>query len=287
MGRNDVYVSSGTVNKALEETARAVSELNERKGLNLGLELSSVHVDEVRDHLDEYKEQFDEQGIEVGSIHAPMWNNLSSEDQTLVDKGLSEVHDAIDLASELGAGRVVVHPGYEFCDPEWEEAFGITDRGRLDIAYRSVCEVASYAAEKGVIVAFENLDFVGSTDMERLLALVERDRVINPDLSYARMTLDLGHFNIRGRHVESLIERYGDEIVHTHLHYNDGDTDAHAPLGPDTSHGAVKEYRSAIEALGRLPDTTHTLELHLKGTYDECAEELGRSVDYLQDAGYF
>ena len=287
MGRHNVYVSSGAVNKDLDETAKAVSELNEREGLHLGLELSSVHIDEVRDHLDEYKEQFDEQGLEVGSIHAPMWNNLSSEDRTLVDKGLREVHETIDLASELGARTIVVHPGYEFCDPKWEEAFGITDRGRLDIAYNSVCEVASYAAEKGVIVAFENLDFVGSTDMERLLALVERDRATNPDLSYARMTLDLGHFNIRGRHVESLIERYGDEIVHTHLHYNDGDTDAHAPLGPDTSHGAVKEYRSAIEALGRLPDTTHTLELHLKGTYDECAEELGRSVDYLQDAGYF
>lgn len=283
-----VYVLSSALAKDLEKTVSTVHRINEEKDLDIGLEIATAHLEDISSDIDTYKKMFASYNVSVGTVHASPANNLASEEDDWREKGFNDVYDAIDLAETLGAHTVVVHPGYEFVDKEFEERFGLTDKGRLDIAFESICTLVHYAAEKNIILGFENLNFVGSIDVERLINMVQSERENNSDLNYAKITLDIGHFNLLTRDINSFLHTYSDEITHTHLHYNNGDCDAHNALGQNYSDGTISDYSQAIKHIGALPKTSHTLELHLHNDeFSENVISLEKSVQYLEDAGYF
>src|SRR5262249_24418425 len=52
---------------------------------------------------------------------------------------------------------------------------------------------------------------------------------------WARWHLDAGHANAAGPDtLPALLERFGDRLVHVHVHHNDGTSDQHAELGTGT-----------------------------------------------------
>ena len=130
---------------------------------------------------------------------------------------ISQIKSSVDLANEIDASIVVVHPGLiPFLAREMpEEIYKIADK--------SIEEIGEYSKDLGVNTTIENMPAFESMiyqDMSRL-----NETLLKFDMS---MTLDIGHANHSGIAPD---EMYFDCIKHIHAHDNFGDDDSHLPLG--------------------------------------------------------
>lgn len=139
-------------------------------------------------------------GMEIQSLHAP--NHVAP----LWEQGQAQifydVKECIDLCQEYTIPIVVVHSwqGLEYTFPGEPLYYGNFD-----------CLVA-YAQEKGVSIAFENLE-----GEEYLDALMRRYR----DYSNVGFCWDSGHENCYP-HKLDFLEKFGDRLIMTHLNDNLG-----------------------------------------------------------------
>ena len=153
------------------------------------------------------------------SIHAPFMDvNIASLQSESRKNSIEQIKNSIDLANEIGAEAVVVHPG---------SASFLAHKYFLDKVYEtsneSIRELGEYSADLGVLTTIENMpDFNGMLykNMEDLHELL-----VSLDMT---MTLDIGHANHVGYPPEAI---YFDSIKHIHAHDNFGDDDAHLALG--------------------------------------------------------
>lgn len=152
------------------------------------------------------------------SIHAPFMDvNIASLQKSSRLNSLEQIKSSIDLANEIDAEAVVVHPG------------SITFLGRnfRDEVYRlanqSIIEIGNYANDLGVMVAIENMPNFDSMIYQNMYDL--NDFLVENDMY---MTLDIGHANHFGYSAD---EMYFDCIKHVHAHDNFGDDDTHLALG--------------------------------------------------------
>ena len=142
------------------------------------------------------------------SIHAPFMdvNIASPQDQSRLNS-IAQIKSSIDLANEINAEAVVVHPGLIF----------------YEFSNRSIKEIGDYANDLGVMATIENMPnfesmiYQNIADLNQLL--VENEM---------QMTLDIGHANHVGYAPDEMIF---DSIKHVHVHDNLGDDDSHLPLG--------------------------------------------------------
>ena len=152
------------------------------------------------------------------SIHAPFMDiNIASLQKSSRNNALEQIKSSIDLACEINAESVVVHPGL------------ITFLGRNfeDIVYQlandSIKEIGEYSKDCGILTTIENMP-----DFENMIYknIGDLDNILK---SYdMAMTLDIGHANHVGYGAD---EMYFDSIKHVHIHDNNGDDDTHLPLG--------------------------------------------------------
>ena len=182
---------------------------------NLGLDYAEF----VHQHPNEFvdKDIFDSYNLKY-SIHAPFMDvNIASLQQKSRINSVEQIKSSVDLAGDINAEAVVVHPGL------------ITFLGRNfeDEVYRlskeSMKEINDYANDSGIMVTFENMP-----DFESMIYKNIND--LNDFLSENEMfmTLDIGHAN----HMKySADEMYFDTIKHVHAHDNYGDDDTHLALG--------------------------------------------------------
>lgn len=173
------------------------------------------------------------------TVHAPIYGvNLSSPLPSLAAAALSEVVQAVDLASDLGSRVVVVHPGH--VDVDYAALDGERDRAHRRVLF-ALEAVLSRARRGTVQVALENKqrgrdwDMIYTSD-DHLLFL---DRF--PDLGAC---LDLGHLHTTGGDPAAYVAALGDRLIHVHLHDNRGEQDDHLALGS----GDVP-WRAALGAL--------------------------------------
>jgi sugar phosphate isomerase/epimerase len=160
------------------------------------------------------------------SIHAPfLLVDLAHPHPKIRTLSRDLVRQAIDMAAELKAFPLTVHPGqfaYESLLPK-EQAFTdyrIATEEYLEHAMKSLLELSAYARTRGVKLCVENLvSGVGATH--------ERVRWLLSEVDSLGFTLDIGHAHITGG-----LEAYqGLDPIHFHLHDNDGKEDDHLPLG--------------------------------------------------------
>ena len=152
------------------------------------------------------------------SIHAPFMDvNIASLNNKSRINSVNQIKESIDLANEIDAEAVVVHPGL------------ITFLGRefKDEVYRlsnqSIKELGDYGKDLGVNVTIENMPAFETmiyTNMEDLVKTLNEY-----DMS---MTLDIGHAYHVGYKENQM---YFDCIKHIHAHDNNGDDDSHLPFG--------------------------------------------------------
>ena len=152
------------------------------------------------------------------SVHAPFMDvNIASLQNKSRVNSVEQIKSSIDLAGEIGAEAVVVHPGL------------ITFLGRnfRDDVYRfskeSIIEIGEYGCEKNVLVTIENMPNFDTMIYQNLEDLNEFLTSIGMG-----MTLDIGHANHVGYAAD---EMYFDSIKHVHAHDNFGGDDSHLSLG--------------------------------------------------------
>lgn len=153
------------------------------------------------------------------SIHAPFMdvNIASPQDQSRLNS-IKQIESSIDLANEVDAEAVVVHPGTSsFLASKYFK------KEVYEFSNRSIKEIGDYANDLGIMATIENMpnfDTMIYQDIHALNELLEEYEMY--------MTLDIGHANHAGYSTDEIIF---DSIKHVHAHDNFGDDDAHLPLG--------------------------------------------------------
>lgn len=153
------------------------------------------------------------------SIHAPFMDvNIASLQEQSRINSVDQIKKSIDLANEIDAEAVVVHPGL---------ATFLAKKYFLDDVYKtankSIKEIGEYSKDLGILTTIENMPNFESMIYQNIEDLHET--VTSLDMS---MTLDIGHGNHVGYSADGMIF---DSIKHIHIHDNLGDDDTHLPLG--------------------------------------------------------
>lgn len=153
------------------------------------------------------------------SIHAPFMdvNIAALQDKSRLNS-IEQIKDSIDLANQIGAEAVVVHPGVTSFLPN-----KYFRKEVMECANNSMIELGRYGEDMGVLTTFENMPAFNSMLYQNMNELDEF--LAANGLS---MTLDIGHANHAGYSPEAMIF---DSIKHVHAHDNFGDDDAHLTLG--------------------------------------------------------
>ena len=153
------------------------------------------------------------------SIHAPFMdvNIAALQDKSRLNS-IEQIKSSIDLANEIGAEAVVVHPGL---------ASFLANKYFLDTVYQfaneSIKEIGEYGRDLGVLTTIENMPHFDGMLYQDMNAL--NDLLVSLDMS---MTLDIGHAVHVGYAPDGMIF---DSIKHMHVHDNFGDDDAHLAFG--------------------------------------------------------
>jgi sugar phosphate isomerase/epimerase len=173
---------------------------------------------------------------------------------------------SLEVAAELGARKVVLHPGHigGLGSYVMETA--------LAHANASLAAIIKRAQALGLCVCLENM-------FPRCRAYVEPDDFVEimqrfPDL---KLTLDTGHANIgkkNGHRILEFIEKFGHRIGHLHISDNFGQRDDHIPLGSGTI-----DFEKVVRAIKHCGyNDTATLEI-----FSENRRELKQSRDRFEE----
>ena len=152
------------------------------------------------------------------TIHAPFMDvNIAALGSKSRANSIEQIKDSIDLANQIDAKVVVVHPGLiPFLAREMpEEVYKVSDN--------SIKEIGDYSQDLGVNTTIENMPAFETMiyqDMNRL-----NETLVEFDMG---MTFDIGHAHHSGISPD---ETYFDSIKHIHAHDNMGDEDSHLALG--------------------------------------------------------
>lgn len=158
------------------------------------------------------------------TLHPAAWDiNLTAEMKILREAAYRHHLDALRLAAQLGAGQLVLHPGFStspaFSKPQARQrAADIT--GRLAVEAKAL----------GVALAFENVGYNGQS----LYTQQEFEHALDPIDAQVSYLIDLGHAHINGWDLPALIRKLGPRLCAVHIHDNDGLKDQHLPIGKGT-----------------------------------------------------
>jgi len=200
------------------------------------------------------------------SLHVPIYGvNLTSPIPRIAEASLAEHVVAIDLACELGASLVVLHPGslprdYVPLPGAYERAWR-----RLELCL----EVLLPQAERhGVTLAIENKQRGPGRDL--ILTPEEHLRILArfPELGAC---LDFGHLHTLDGDPCLYVNALGRRLAHVHLHDNHGEADEHLGLGLGTV-----PWREALTALAEV-GYPHAVILEIPSVV-----ELQKSVEFLE-----
>ncbi len=135
-------------------------------------------------------------GLPVLSIHAP---TLLVMQRVWGKDAWTKVARSAELAAEVGADTVVVHPPF---------------RWQSDYAENFVSGVRSIAADTGVHIAVENM-FPWRTGLREVMVYLPGWDPVGQD--YDDVTLDFSHAATAGSDVLHMIESLGSRLRHIHL----------------------------------------------------------------------
>ncbi len=158
------------------------------------------------------------------SVHGPLGNaSLASINPGIWRESVRQYLGAIELAHDIGAAVLVVHPG-DLRDPRF-----FADFARL--AEEALGRLARRAEELGVMLAVENCGpYHAGVDRS---AADLRSLITRTGSSNVKACLDVGHAAVN-RNAAELVELLGRDIVHLHVHDNHGQRDEHLPVGRGT-----------------------------------------------------
>jgi sugar phosphate isomerase/epimerase len=179
------------------------------------------------------------------SAHAPMSDiNLGSLNPRMREAALGELTAGLEGCHRLGMATYTVHPA--FLTP-----LGMVSRDKVtEVAISSLRRLDRLSQDLGVKVALENMPrspFSQGTTPRSLLEMIEGTEL--------GICLDIGHAHTNGM-VKEFLELVP-RVINVHIHDNQGDYDAHLPIGEGTVDfplvlQGLKDYRGryVIESRG-------------------------------------
>lgn len=156
------------------------------------------------------------------SIHVSLFGpNLGCENPGIWAESVKQHQETIDLAADLAAEVMVVHPGYVYLPRQDREAV-------RHQTVRGLKAVAAHAGERGVKLALENIGlgdrFIDPSGEDLLRILEEVD---SPAVG---ICFDVGHANVNSS-IEKVLRPLVPHVIHVHIHDNHGTNDDHLPVG--------------------------------------------------------
>ena len=226
-----------------------ISTIDERAGdlarrYGLGIEIAEFCTAwNMDDRLAEAEKQVRAQVRDVPNrvLHAPFSELFPCAIDPLVRKTAAyRYRQAIALAKEYGAQKVIIHGGFyeKLYFPEW-------------FTEQSILFWKDFLKEDpGVELVLENVLEPEPAFLTKIVKAVD-----NPKL---KLCLDVGHVNAYSKiPVLDWLEESAPHLSHFHLHNNDGTWDTHSPL----TEGTIP-MEALLERINTLcPQATVTLEL--------------------------
>lgn len=223
----------------------------------------------AREHIDDRSESMQTVLTDAGMdvvVHLPFAVDPGSPFAPVREGAIAEFTAGMELASDLGAEKVVFHPSSD----AWELGWSETERRAF--VHESLEKLVPAARERGLVPCLENV--VSSYyDVTKFPELLER----YPDAS---MTFDTSHALLAGMdstEMAAFCREHADRIDHLHLVDTRGGDDEHLPVGM----GRI-DFATVFEELAAAGwSGTATLEV---GTEDLDTIALGkRHVEELLD----
>jgi len=218
--------------------------------------------------IKEWQELLQSYGLQP-SLHACYIDlNLASLSKLVETASIKRVTKCVQLATELGASYVTIHPG-KFSRDHPRSLFPKAFKR----AVGSIQKLLPVCEEQNVLLALENApdgsDQGVLTDPETMKTCLE---VL--DSQVVRILVDIGHAHTHGLDPRIFLRFLAPHVCAVHIHNNNGRTDSHQPLGEGTLN-----YPSVLKELV----TTHAhcpilIEMHQ-------VEDLLSSRDYLRRNG--
>lgn len=219
--------------------------------LELTMDAPQAHYSVIRRIKDDLLEALER--LNMGLVcHMPTFVSTADLTEGLRETSLNEMLKSLEVAAELGAMKVVLHPS-----PHRGLAVFVIDQVR-QYALRSLEAIVKKADRLGLYLCLENM-FPQTNSLvnpEDFVEVFERFPTL-------RMTLDTGHARIEGKggtKILAFIERFPDRIYHVHANDNLGKEDNHLPIGAGTID--FPKVVKALKAIGY--DETITLEVFSK-----------------------
>jgi sugar phosphate isomerase/epimerase len=197
--------------------------------------------------------------------HLPTFLSTADLTESLRQASLTEMRRSLEVAADLGAKKVVLHPSMA----GGMGAFVLdTVKG---YAFDFLSEIVDTAHGLDVTICLENM-------FPRNRFGVEPDdfEEIFKTFPSLRLTLDTGHANVddrRGRRLKELVNRFGHWIGHLHVSDNQGKRDDHLAVGQGTINFTRLVRRLKIAGY----DDTVTLEV-----FDENRQMLVESRERIK-----
>jgi sugar phosphate isomerase/epimerase len=220
----------------------------------------------IADRRDSMRRTLADAGIDV-VVHLPFAVDPGSPFTPVRKGAVEELTAGMDLATDLGAERVVFHPSSDAWDLGWDEM------ETREFVHDALDDLVPAARERGLEPALENV-ISSYYDVRTFPELLER----YPE---ATMTFDTSHALLAGMDEDGMAEfcrKHHDRIGHLHLVDTRGGDDEHLPVGMGTV-----DFSTVLAGLADAGwSGTATLEI---GTEDYDTIALGkRHVEDLLDS---
>jgi sugar phosphate isomerase/epimerase len=216
--------------------------------LELAMDPPQAHYTTIRREKSRILEALERRGMGL-VCHLPTFVSTADLTASLRRSSLEEVLGSLEVAAELRARKVVLHPSHT-------AGLGVYVMDEIrQHGLESLTAIVERSEDLGLCLCLENLFPATQSlvDAEEFVAVFERF----PGL---KLTLDTGHTNIEskgGRKLLGFIDRFADRLGHVHASDNFGKRDDHLPIGA----GTVDYLRVAKVLKGIGYDETVTLEI--------------------------
>ncbi len=217
--------------------------------LELAMDPPMAHYSTLLGSMGVIKQSLKDNGLSLLLCHLPTFVLTADLTDKIRQSSVDEMLSSLEVAAELGAQKVVLHPSMVFGMGPFVMD---TVKGYF---FEFLAEMVAAASRLKLIICLENMmprNMLGvePADFEEIFELY-------PPL---QMTLDTGHANIGspgGSRLLELVERFGNRLGHIHISDNLGKRDDHLAVGQGTV-----DFATLISRLVELGyDDTITLEI--------------------------
>ncbi|MGD8522994.1 MAG: sugar phosphate isomerase/epimerase family protein [Desulfobacterales bacterium] len=233
--------------------------------LELAMDPPQAHYSMISENKDAILKALDSHSMRL-VCHLPSFVSIADLTESIREASLTEMFKSLEVAAELNALKVVLHPGHI-------GGLGVfVMETALQFGRESLAAIIAKADRLGLCICLENM-------FPRLQTYFKPEHFeeILEQFADLKLTLDIGHANIDdqdGNKILDFIRRYSHRIGHIHLSDNFGKRDDHLPLGEGTI-----DFNRAAKALKNCAyDDTITLEI-----FAEDRQKLKASKEYFKN----